>query len=443
MSFDLNISNYTKNEVEEMFGLTSHYNKIMIEQRETKLRETILNNKQISRETQAKTLNFLVQAKNILLNGNLPPPPPQPHPQPKTSNEVTGEIYPFQNNFLTTPLQNSEEHMVQMPNRVIPELGNDPLVTNCSQFSIGQMNPFKRGSIIKNLNIDTRFRENYYTSCSTNFTFQLPMTFSNVISMQLTAIELPTSYLSVSKQYGNNYFTLSINNDPYQTTVVTIPDGTYSSYGISQIINNTLINLGGNYQYITFVTNTMSDILDSNLKNGTNQMIIDISGNQPQITTFTINFQADRLGLDDRNTPLPLKLGWLLGFRNGIYTNTVSYVSEGMVDVTSGMKYFFLAIDDYNNSVNNGFYSAFNASMLNNNILGRISSDTTYSSTGAGPYVCFPTESLKLITCTRQYFGPVNINNIEVQLLDQYGRVVDLNNMDFSFCLSLICSYDM
>ena len=35
----------------------------------------------------------------------------------------------------------------------------------------------------------------------------------------------------------------------------------------------------------------------------------------------------------------------------------------------------------------------------------------------------------------REYFGPVNITTFRVQLLDEYGRIVDLNNMDFSFCL--------
>jgi hypothetical protein len=47
------------------------------------------------------------------------------------------------------------------------------------------------------------------------------------------------------------------------------------------------------------------------------------------------------------------------------------------------------------------------------------------------------------VTTPREYFGPVNITTLNIQLLDEYGRVVDLNNMDFSFCLTLITAYDI
>ena len=99
-----------------------------------------------------------------------------------------------------------------------------------------------------------------------------------------------------------------------------------------------------------------------------------------------------------------------------------------MVDV-SGPKYFFLVLDDYNNSVNNCFYSAFNSSILNNNILARIS---------LGGNISFLQQNnLSLTTTMREYFGPVNLTTIKVQLLDEYGRIVDLNYMDFSFCITL------
>lgn len=437
MSFDLNIQNYTKSELEEMFNLSSPYDVSEIHLKENKLRENIVNNSQISQQTRVNTLNFLVQAKTILLNEKTPvnqsalviPNPP--------SYKVPSEIYPYYPTMSTTPLLSQEEHMVQE----LPPLNNYSLhhTNPTSNHAIGGLNPLKRGVIIKNLNIDTRFRENYYTSPSTNFNFNLPMIFNNVLSMQLSAIEIPPSVFSISKQYNNNYFTININNE--QTAVITIPDGTYSNLGIANVINNALQNLGNNFQYIRFTANTSSDLPDFDPKNGTNQMIVDINGTNTPIQSFSLNFQADRLGLDDRNTPLPLKLGWMLGFRNGIYENSVSYVSEGIIDV-NGNKYFFLVVDDFHNNVNNGFYSAFNSSVLNSNILARISFNMDAGKTGNGPYLTYPNSSLNIVTSTRQYFGPVNIQNFMIQLLDQYGRIVDLNNMDFSFCLSLTTSYD-
>jgi hypothetical protein len=43
----------------------------------------------------------------------------------------------------------------------------------------------------------------------------------------------------------------------------------------------------------------------------------------------------------------------------------------------------------------------------------------------------------------REYFGPVNIDRLRVQLLDDYGRVVDLNNVDYSFTLEIEQIYDL
>jgi len=92
-------------------------------------------------------------------------------------------------------------------------------------------------------------------------------------------------------------------------------------------------------------------------------------------------------------------------------------------------------VDDHNNNVNNGFYSAFNSSILNNNILARISAQPT-------AFGSVSQNSLALITTPRQYFGPVDIQKLNIQLLDEYGRIIELNNMDYSFCLTFTCAYE-
>ena len=96
----------------------------------------------------------------------------------------------------------------------------------------------------------------------------------------------------------------------------------------------------------------------------------------------------------------------------------------------------YLVVDDFNNSVNDGFYGAFNSSILNKNILARISLQTS-------AFNILHQNNLNLITTPRQYFGPVNLQTINVQILDEYGRILDLNNMDFSFCLTLTTVYDI
>jgi hypothetical protein len=256
---------------------------------------------------------------------------------------------------------------------------------------------------------------------------------NNVLTMQLSAIELPTTFYSVSKQFGNNFFTLTVNGI---SQVVNIADGNYTYTGIVNLLNTTMTNIANsnallvNFQYIVFGINI-------NNNNGSGQMFVGINSlpSPSPVTSFSLNFQADRNGIDDRNTPLPLKLGWTFGFRNGIYENNVNYVSEGVVDLL-GPKYLYLVVDDFNNNVNNSFYSAFNSSILNKNILARISLQ-------GNTFNIFSQNNLSIVTTPRQYFGPVKLQNLNIQLLDEYGRVMDLNNMDYSFSLTFQTAYDL
>jgi hypothetical protein len=75
---------------------------------------------------------------------------------------------------------------------------------------------------------------------------------------------------------------------------------------------------------------------------------------------------------------------------------------------------------------------------LNKNILARIS---------LKQYDVVSSEQIlqqnTIVATPREYFGPVNVQNLTIQLLDEYGRIVDLNNMDYSFCLSLVTVYDI
>jgi len=411
MNFDLNIENYTKKELIEMFELPTNFDKNMVEIKETKLRDNIIKNNQINKETKIQTTNFLTKAKNIILNEN--------KPASKDLQNKFEQIYHTNYELKPTKLANTSEYTIQ-------EREQKPYVSsNPSEFFSGIVNPLTRKSTKKNLNIDTRFRDNYYTTSSTNFNLILPLNINDVVQMQLNAIELPTSYYVISKQYSNNFFSITVNGT---TSLITIPDGNYSQNGIMNIINLQLSLQPAPISYVSFMVN-----LDSS-QTGSAQTMVGPNGGG-SVTTIELNFQADKFGNDDRNTPLPLKFGWLLGFRNGIYVGNVNYVSESIIDL-SGPKYFYLVIDDYNNNVNNNFYSAFNSSILNKNILARISLQSNL-------FNIMEQNNLNIITTPRDYFGPVNLQNMTIQLLDEYGRIVDLNNMDFSFCLTLSTLYDL
>lgn len=412
MSFDLDINNYTQNELAEMLELPPNYDNNILEMKLTKLRENIINNAKVNKDVQNNTINFLVKVKNVLIKGT------SEKSDQSFLTEKFAQLYNSNYELKTSNLEDINEHMVQVrPER--PFLRSDP-----GEFFPGVINPLRRSTIRQNLNIDSRFRENYYSTASSNFQVTLPMNFDNVLRMQLNAIELPITYYNVSKQYGNNFFQITVNTS---TAIVNIPDGNYTGDGIVNALNNELTILAGDFAKALF-------LLNINSNSGSGQMMVGPAAGET-ITALSLNFQTDRVGYDDNSTPLPLKFGWALGFRNGKYVNNLNYVSEGVVDMT-GPRYIYLVIDDHNNNVNNGFYSAFNSSMLNNNILARISLQSR-------PFDVQISNNLNVITTPREYFGPVKLQNMTIQLLDEYGRILDLNNMDFSFCVTLITAYDV
>jgi hypothetical protein len=424
--FDLNISNYTKPELEQLFELPSNYDESVVEMQETKLRQNIMNDKSIIPSIKNQTLNFISEVKKTLIvnimsggsGGNIV----------NEAAAVAKKYYNFDKGLTKSDVVSSgSTFIIEKP--VTPYGQSQP-----GEFFQGTINPLNKRTLRQNINIDTRFRENYYTSMATNFHLDLPMRLTQVVSLQLSALELPTSFYAVSGVFGNNFFSLQIDGE--DPLIVTVPDGNYNYLSLQNYINNFLstqtINVA--YQTIQFLSdiNTPGGVGSG----GTGKMVVAYDSLAIQPTpNFSISFQTDRYGNEDRQTPLPLKLGWRMGFREGYYENNVAYVSEGVIDLT-GPKYIYLVVDDFNNSVNDGFYGAFTSSVLNKNILARISLQGSVFST-------FTQSNLLLVTTSRQYFGPVDIQKIQVQLLDEYGRILNLNNMDYSFCLTFQTIYNL
>jgi len=408
-NFDLNIGNYKKEELEEIFALPpGKYDALMVESKCTQLRNNITSDASVDESIRKKTAIFLEEAKKMLLSGL------------NSSHflETLGNAYNVNHNLQSTPVIDAgETFIIDKPKS---SFGN----SYPSEYYPGVINPLKKKTTRQNLNIDTRFRDNYYGSASSNFHFDLPIKFSDVMQVQLSAFEMPFTYYNISKQMGNNFFSITLDSTPGAPFVITVPDGNYTPAGIVAYLTNFVI--GTAISGIQFIYN-----IDAS-GNGSGQLVI---GSAVGTGGFTLTFNSDIYGNTDTINPLPLKLGWLLGFRNGSYSGNNNYVGEGIVSL-AGQRYLYLVVDDYNNNVTNGFYSAFNASILNKNILARISFQPNN-------FGSIAQNNLSLITTPRQYFGPVDIQKLKIQLLDEYGRVIEMNNMDYSFCLTFTSVYDI
>lgn len=406
MSFDLNINNYSRDELIEMFELPagSDVDRITVENKEAQMRAKIMTTTGLKKDQQIQTINFLSKAKHVILN---------------TANHAATQKDTFNTNYELKPAS-----------------------ANLDVYPTGFINPIRKRTVKKYINIDTRFRDNYFSTKSTNFNITLPTEFNDVVQMQLVAAEIPTSYYTISGLLGNNFFSLHVVTDapgaPSTSTILFIPDGNYTQQTIIDWINSTLTELGEPFNQISFIVNLIET------HTGTAQTLIrlkeniDSSNNDTAttVTQITIDFQANRVGIADQGTPLPLKFGWMLGFRHGIYTGAVEYASEGIIDVT-GTKYMYLMVDDRNGNVNtNAFVAALNSSMLSNNILARISQQADLYN------ILCVNERNNVVAPPREYFGPVKISGMQIQLIDEYGRCIDLNNMDYSICIELITLYD-
>jgi hypothetical protein len=421
-NFDLNINNYTKKELEDLFELPLNYDEISIDKQESKLRYNISSDKDILLSTKASTLNFLNQAKKILLD-NIKNK--KPFEQIEKLAKTYGNVY-----NLDKTLYKSDTIDAGNTN-IIKQLPTPYGQSMPSEYYQGTLNPLVKRILRQNLNIDTRFRENYYTTKASNFHVDLPMRLTQVVSTQLSALELPSTFYVISQVFGNNFFVLEIKDELTGPLIVTIPDGNYDYLSLQLYLNTFLSESSGNYKNLQFLSD-MNTPNGSGSMGGSGRMIVgSLTGTQE----FSINFLTDRYGNEDRQTPLPLKLGWLMGFRQGYYENSLTYVSEGIINLL-GPRYVYLVIDDYNNNVNDSFYGAFTDSILNKNILARVSLQ-------GNVFSVLSKDNYNLITTPRQYFGPVDIQKLQIQLLDEYGRVLDLNNMDYSFCLTFQTIYDL
>jgi hypothetical protein len=155
------------------------------------------------------------------------------------------------------------------------------------------------------------------------------------------------------------------------------------------------------------------------------------------------------------NAALPLFLGWSLGFRSGVYnsagnasgaqgttlTSAMSVISEGICSI-QGPRYAFIAIDDYNNNVNNYFISAYKDSVSSPNVVARINLNKLRQSENVYRIGQDDGISGQLDFRTRIYFGPVDIQKMRITVLDEFGRVLNLNNMDWSMALVFECMYE-
>lgn len=289
-------------------------------------------------------------------------------------------------------------------------------------------------------NIDSRFRTTYYDSTS-NFTYKFETPYKNVIRVRIASIEIPKSWYTFNKTlYKNTYFSLiftDFENIPHKVTVE-IPNGNYTCKELideiqTQLIATILIPYGVLFSITE--NKRLSKTVISQM-GSVNKLV----GTWPPTcftweylqqnyvtkpaTPFEIDFKVDEYKYRMYNNGL----GYNLGFRGSHYIvekpgdipNSMYICSEACIDIV-GDTYCFLSIDDFNivqqKTHNNNF-----------ECMAKIVMKDTMNGVQFN-------DNCRFLTNDIIFPSPIDVAQVRVKLIDPYGIVMDMNDINLSFTL--------
>jgi hypothetical protein len=343
----------------------------------------------------------------------------------------------------TVSSRNSLENTIQIGDIINPRSEFPSM-----QFSNNaiKINGYTNKRIIRNYVFNTQYRDDYDRSYSTNCTFTLPQIMTNVISIDLSALQFPNYAYTFSRDLGTNR--IYIREDTAldaPIVLVTIPDGNYNNFNfppmLEKEINEQVVGSyipGGPNRFQVSISDTTGRITISNTTYTFlfTQSYPDINNYFPCPTDFKQIFFP--IGEQDKDI-LPdgwkfYSLAWLMGYREFAYYGKNSYTSESIFDNTFA-DYIYFTMDDYVGNRTSNTYGVIGTSLLENNILAVIPiTAPQFSSTFDN--------NANFIYKTRIYMGPVNISKISIQLINEAGTLVNLHKSDFAFCLQVTSIYD-
>ena len=336
-------------------------------------------------------------------------------------------------------------------------------VANSGDAPPGYLNPINVRTLMHAVNIDSRFRPNYFSTPSTDFRMELPEVQRKVVSIRVGSMELPLTFYAISESLGNAHLMVKVGSDFY---LIKVPDGNYEqswarqsrAAHIERTMNEALMKgvklKAADDKNEVFETVGSTSPADTDLT-----YLVDrasgrsLFGSKGKISSFTIYFNIEVKKAGDGQqvqidpaTNMQLRLGWQLGFRASTYSVDLTtnggegICSEAPCHIT-GPRYGLLSINDHQRNASSSFTVAFGESSLDTNIISRINLAPAVSGDGVFQSIDAPGLSTSL-NRTREYFGPVDIQRLDVRLLDEYGRVIDLNGTDWSFSLAFEKMYD-
>ena len=422
---NLDINNYSISELERLLKLPANY-----------------NNENIVKQKEALTQSIKESAMN---------------------DAQKTELYIFLDNIRNKLINNLEKIDEKKFNIINQYDGNHFLIKTINTGYKTQLENNKQidKSIIKRTyTIDSLFRSNYDLpdNPSHNYIIQLPETINRAITMSISSIEIPLTYYNISSYNNNNIFSIQeLSGIEVSGNIhnIRLTSGLYEARFNATTLNTNNINTNIiAYNIIDEINNALrlsstdiSNNIRCNLDSRTGKTSFTVITNPTK--SYKINFDIDNsnntnssnIKYNCHENYLYQKLGWQLGFitpsitidSNGRYSDRVCSMNYP--------RYIYIAIDDFQPSSRN-YFSVAAPSLIAPNIIARINMLSLLEEKTAFKQAANAGDYLFTQKHIREYFGPTDINKLRIQLLDEYGRPLNLNGSDWSFVVTFECFYN-
>ena len=440
---DLDINNYTNQELIEVVKLNLEFSKDELNNAISNYQNIIKENKDYASIYKQQLHDFFNKIKrrlsvltNTFHNSNNFYDYKNDKPNSNDNLDTQFKSFSVSNNvdMLNDYDKNytEKEHLLSkqyVGNIIAPltNINNNPL--QYQRIPKDNLNGYNQNKIVSSYVFNSQFRKNFLNTTPEDCEFQLPNSINNVLSIALSGLQIKNTMFAFSSyKYTNQIYIEEDTSGGTIGGIVSIPDGNYDGNSFPDVLQYCI-----NSQIIS------DDELEHRfkVKIDPNTLFLTISNDENKFTIKTIVNQNMNYRLNDLDAKNKIStsnivntMGYQIGFRNIEYTNQTSYTTESNFDSQS-YRYIYFSLDDFNNSNIDRTYGILpSENILDDNILSIIplSSDTFDKN-----YI----DSKNYINNKREYSVPINISKIRIKLLDYLGDLINNNYNHFTFTLEI------
>lgn len=451
-NFDLNIDNYSINDLKHFFKLYHNENEdedddymdttlITYDHIDKKGEEIIdkliLDNVNIHYDQKKKLYAFIKQAKEQLKQCIQ-------YEKVTTSAQKQPQNVSYSNPNAYASISNTTTNTNTNPTQMIS--GMPHFVQKTYNLDTYYPNPIQNIYRTKVLVFNSLFCDEFlYTDTTNNrngdngfYTFTLANTIENVVGLKLAALQYPNITPNISDLFGNTKMYIYV--DPSHQGIITFPTGYYTTdlfvSEANNLINTTLYGSydpSGNNPFSVSISATTNQTTITNNNGDVFTLLFDLPDFENRTCGFNFYNFPTYTKYEKYDKLRPNTLGFLMGFRTITHKNASSYTSISVFNISLA-DYVYFSLNEY--SINR---TDENIAILPNFFFDKdifavipITSAQYTSTLDSGANYIFK---------SRNYTGPIDIKKLKVAFYFPDGTQVNLRETPFSFVLECKICY--